>query len=176
MEKTRPKKQKADRSGDWRQFWGFFRKVKLSWLWILLSLVISVAYYYVVTKIPGSTAALYSGEFTTAAIMGLVINYAGTLVLSLAVFGVFQYFVFGRLVKKHTRRITGYEEERQFFLKFFDGKAFAIMAFMMTFGILLRTSGLGPERFIAVFYSGLGASLLLAGVLFGRNYVRALRT
>lgn len=47
--------------------------------------MISVAYYYVVTKIPGSTAALYSGEFTTAAIMGLVINYAGTLVLLLAV-------------------------------------------------------------------------------------------
>ena len=96
-------------------------------------------------------------------------------VLSLAVFGVFQYFIFGPLVKKHTRRITGYEEERQFFLKFFDGKSFAIMAFMMTFGILLRTTGLGPERFIAVFYSGLGASQLLAGLLFGCNYVRRLR-
>lgn len=96
-------------------------------------------------------------------------------VLSLAVFGAFQYFIFGRLVKKHTRRITGYEEERQFFLKFFDLKSFAIMAFMMTFGILLRTTGLGPERFIAVFYSGLGASLLLAGLLFGRNYVRQIR-
>lgn len=95
--------------------------------------------------------------------------------LSLVVFGVFQYFVFGPLVNKHTRRIRGYEEERQFFLKFFDAKAFAIMAFMMTGGILLRTSGLGPERFIAVFYSGLGASLLLAGLLFGRNYLRVLR-
>ena len=95
--------------------------------------------------------------------------------LSLVVFGVFQYFVFGPLVNKHTRRIRGYEEERQFFLKFFDGKSFAIMAFMMTFGILLRTTGLGPERFIAVFYSGLGASLLLAGLLFGRNYLRVLR-
>lgn len=96
-------------------------------------------------------------------------------VLSLAVFGAFQYFIFGRLVKKHTRRICGYEEEQQFFLKFFDAKAFAIMAVMMTGGILLRTSGLGPERFIAVFYSGLGASLLLAGLLFGRNYLRVLR-
>ena len=49
------------------------------------------------------------------------------------------------------------------------------MAVMMTGGIYLRVSGLGPERFIAVFYSGLGASLLLAGVLFGRNYWKALR-
>lgn len=46
------------------------------------------------------------------------------------------------------------------------------MAFMMGVGIALRASGTVPERFIAVFYSGLGASLLLAGILFGRNYGR----
>ena len=44
------------------------------------------------------------------------------------------------------------------------------MAVMMTGGIYLRVSGLGPEHFIAVFYSGLGAALLLAGILFGKNY------
>lgn len=99
---------------------------------------------------------------------------AFNIILSAAVFGIFQYFIFGRLVKKHTKRITDYEEEKHFFLKFFDLKSFIIMAFMMTSGIYLRTSGLGPERFIAVFYSGLGASLLLAGILFGRNYFKAL--
>lgn len=98
---------------------------------------------------------------------------AVNLLLSLIVFTVFQYFIFGRLVKKHTARITGYSEENQLFIKFFDVKAFIIMAVMMTGGIYLRVSGLGPERFIAVFYSGLGASLLLAGMLFGRNYYRA---
>lgn len=96
--------------------------------------------------------------------------------LSALVFAVFQWFVFGKLVKKHTARINAYLEERQFFLKFFDGKSFAIMAVMMTGGIGLRASGLAPERFIAVFYTGLGASLLLAGLLFGRNYVRAVLT
>lgn len=93
-------------------------------------------------------------------------------ILSILVFAVFQKFIFGKLVKKHTVRICGYTEERQFFLKFFDGKAFAIMAFMMSGGIGLRVSGIAPNRFIAVFYSGLGASLLLAGILFGRNYIR----
>ena len=44
---------------------------------------------------------------------------------------------------------------------------------MMTGGIGLRVSGLAPERFIAVFYTGLGAALLLAGLLFGRNYTKA---
>ncbi len=98
-----------------------------------------------------------------------MLNY----LLSLVVFAVFQAMVFGKLVKKHTARIRSYEEERHFFLKFFDKKSFAIMAFMMTFGILLRSSGIAPERFIAVFYSGLGASLMLAGILFGVNFGKA---
>ncbi len=93
--------------------------------------------------------------------------------LSAVVFAVFQVFIFGKLVKKHTERISGYEEERHFFLKFFDKKAFAIMAVMMSGGIGLRASGLAPEQFIAVFYTGLGASLLLAGLLFGCNWGKA---
>lgn len=93
------------------------------------------------------------------------------LLLSAVVFAVFQHFIFGRLVKKHSRRIAAYVDEKQFFWHFFDLKSSAIMAFMMTGGIWLRSSGLAPQRFIAVFYSGLGASLLLAGILFGRNYI-----
>lgn len=93
--------------------------------------------------------------------------------LSALVFAAFQWFVFGKLVKKHTARISAYSEERHFFWKFFDAKSFIIMAVMMTGGIALRASGLAPERFIAVFYTGLGASLFLASALFGRNYGRA---
>ena len=93
--------------------------------------------------------------------------------LSALVFSVFQIFVFDRLVKKHTGRIGAYTEERHFFLKFFDVRSFAIMAVMMTGGIGLRASRLAPERFIAVFYTGLGASLLLAGLLFGTNFIKA---
>lgn len=58
-------------------------------------------------------------------------------------------------------------------MKFFDGKSFAVMAFMMTGGHCPAGERPGTERFIAVFYTGLGAALLLAGVLFGRNYGRA---
>lgn len=89
--------------------------------------------------------------------------------LSALVFAVFQKFIFGRLVKKHTTRIHSYEEERHFFLKFF-----AIMAVMMSGGIGLRVSGLVPERLIAVFYTGLGASLLLAGLLFGGHFGKSM--
>lgn len=90
--------------------------------------------------------------------------------LSGIIFAIFQYFIFGRLVKKHTKRIKSYREDTQFFLKFFDVKSFLIMAFMISGGIYLRTSSLAPEIFIAVFYTGLGASLFLAGILFGKNY------
>ena len=98
----------------------------------------------------------------------------GNYLLSALVFAVFQVFIFGKLVKKHTARISAYREEHHFFLKFFDGRSFAIMAFMMTGGIALRSSGLAPEQFIAFFYTGLGASLLLAGLLFGRNFGKAI--
>lgn len=61
----------------------------------------------------------------------------GNYLLSALVFAVFQVFIFGKLVKKHTERISVYREEQYFFLKFFDGRTFAIMAFMMTGGIPL---------------------------------------
>ena len=98
----------------------------------------------------------------------------GNYLLSALIFAVFQVFIFGKLVKKHTARISAYREEQYFFLKFFDGRSFAIMAFMMTGGIALRSGGLTPEQFIAFFYTGLGASLLLAGLLFGRNFGKAI--
>lgn len=94
--------------------------------------------------------------------------------LSAVVFAVFQFFVFGRLVRKHTKRIIAYEEP-QWFIKFFDLRSFIIMAVMMTGGIWLRASGAAPEVFIAVFYSGLGAALLLAGILFGAHFLKYMK-
>ena len=81
---------------------------------------------------------------------------------------------FIRTNRQHTiaSRISAYEEELHFFLKFFDVKSF-IMAVMMTGGIWLQSSGVAPDRFIAFFYTGLGASLLLAGLLFACNFAKA---
>ena len=98
-----------------------------------------------------------------------IVNY----LLSAVVFTVFQIFIFGRLVNKHTARISAYEEELHFFLKFFDVKSFIRMAVMMTGGIWLRSSSVAPDWFISFFYTGLGASLLLAGLLFACNFAKA---
>ena len=39
-------------------------------------------------------------------------------------------------------------------------------------GIWLRSSGLVPNEFVAVFYTGLGCALSLAGVFFGIMFFR----
>ena len=81
-----------------------------------------------------------------------IVNY----LLSAVVFTVFQMSTFGRLVNKHTARISAYEEELHFFLKFFDVKSFIMMAVMMTGGIWLRSSSVAPDWFISFFYTGTG--------------------
>lgn len=94
------------------------------------------------------------------------------MLLSVIVFSIFWLLVFYKLTVKHTTRITAYEEERQFFLNFFDVKSFVIMAVMIIGGIAIRVFQLLPEGFIAVFYTGLGGALLLAGILFGINFLK----
>ncbi len=98
-------------------------------------------------------------------------GYVTTLneVLSVVVGLVFWFGTFYKLTKKHTQRITNYEEQHQYFWHFFDLKSFIIMAIMMTGGIALRVSGIAPSVFIAIFYTGLGSALALAGILFARN-------
>ena len=102
------------------------------------------------------------------------INYVTVvnLLLSLVVFLAFWIMVFSKLVKKHTLRISSYESEKQWFYLFFDLKSFIIMAIMMTMGIVIRYYALLPDVFIAVFYTGLGSALALAGILFMVNFMR----
>ena len=80
-----------------------------------------------------------------------IVNY----LLSAVVFTVFQIFIFGRLVNKHTARISAYEEELHFFLKFFDVKSFIIMAVMMTGGIwLIQRRGPGLVHLVFLLRTG----------------------
>lgn len=87
------------------------------------------------------------------------------ILLSLLVFCAFG-FMFAKMSIRHRKRIHGYEEEWKPVWHFFDLRFYCIMAVMMGGGIALRVSGLVPDVFIAVFYTGLGCALALAGVLF----------
>lgn len=93
------------------------------------------------------------------------------ILLSIVVFCVFG-FMFYRMSVRHTKRIRSYPQETRPVWNFFDLKSYLIMAFMMSGGIWLRNSGLVPEVFIAVFYTGLGCALGSAGILFWVNFIR----
>lgn len=77
------------------------------------------------------------------------------------------------MVQKHSKRIVAYGDELISCVKFFDGKGYAMMIFMMIFGVLLRQSGWIVPLYLGVFYTGLGASLMGAGFLFGYYYLKA---
>lgn len=79
-------------------------------------------------------------------------------------------FVFSRMfVKmlfKNVRRIRDIETEKRKLWDIMPVKSYLIMAFMITFGILLRRCPAVPAAFIASFYVGLGSALALAGVIY----------
>ena len=86
MELAKARNRETDPNNNrWRQFWQFLTHAKLSWGWILLTLAVTIAYYSAVSKLPGSTAGLFSGNFSNAAIMGVVINYSSLLGLKVLV-------------------------------------------------------------------------------------------
>lgn len=121
---------------------------------------------------------------TLAAVAGLLWILAGSMVLkigvgaqialegaalwwlpvSAAIGFIFYSKIFSPLQEKNRVRIGMMDEAAIRPWSFFDKKSYLIMAFMMTFGILLRKSALLPTLFFAVFYTGLGAALFAAGV------------
>ena len=78
----------------------------------------------------------------------------------------FNFFIFARIVKKHTERIKGYGDTKQSITKTFDLKTYIIIVFMIILGILLRRVFHVHEAFISFFYPGLGLALLIAGIKF----------
>ena len=90
---------------------------------------------------------------------------------AIVVFLLFFNLVFKRLFYKHTQRIER-KGDRNCPFSFFDAKGWIVMCFMILFGILARTCRWLPETFIAVFYTGLSAALIVTGVLFLRYRYR----
>lgn len=91
------------------------------------------------------------------------------IVLSALVFVAFM-MMFRKIVTKHTARILHMEDDLIPVWHFFDKKSYLLMLFMMGLGIALRSMRIAPDIFIAVFYTGLGSALTLAGIMFIRAY------
>ena len=90
---------------------------------------------------------------------------------AIVVFLLFFNLVFKRLFYKHTQRIER-KGDRNCPFSFFDAKGWIVMCFMILFGVLARACHWLPETFIAVFYTGLSAALIVTGVLFLRYWYR----
>ncbi len=86
--------------------------------------------------------------------------------LAVAVFLIFYFLIFSRLVVKHTVRIRQRPEQQLPFWNFFDTSSYIVMVIMMAGGMWLRLAHIIPNWMIAFFYSGLGIALFSCGVRF----------
>lgn len=86
------------------------------------------------------------------------------ILISIPVYLLFYYFVFKKIIVKHTRRIVSKPNPSHCLFSFFDWKSYIIMAFMITIGISVRKFELLPLKFIAEFYIGLGLALATSAI------------
>lgn len=123
---------------------------------------------------------------------GIVWSIAGTAVLSIGlpallenpdplwlslpvtavVFFLFFKLIFFRLFRKHTARIEAFPQQKICAFAFFDVKGYIIMACMITFGILLRSSNLLPQSVLGMLYTGIGGAMIGAAVNFIVSFVK----
>jgi len=81
------------------------------------------------------------------------------LVISVPIFLLFHYFVFHKIIIKHTTRIVSKPNPSYCLFSFFDWKSYLIMGFMIAMGLSVRKFMLVSREFIAVFYIGMGLAL-----------------
>ena len=75
---------------------------------------------------------------------------------------------FNIIAKKNIDRILEYPKEACVFA-FQEWKSYILIAFMMSMGIFMRTSGLIPKTILAPMYIGIGTALFLASFNYYRN-------
>ena len=81
---------------------------------------------------------------------------------------VIAYFGFGKIANKNIDRIFTYPKEVCVFA-FQEWRLYILIAFMMSMGIFLRTTGLIPKFILAPMYIGIGTALFLASFNYYRN-------
>lgn len=74
--------------------------------------------------------------------------------------------MFVNMLFKNVKRIREIEVEKRRIWHLMPVKSYVIMAFMITFGVLLRKCRIIPTSYIASFYVGLGAALMTAGAIY----------
>lgn len=93
-------------------------------------------------------------------------NFLLGLLGAIVIFLIFYIMIFSKYVNKHKNRILNDKREKMKIWEFFDKSSYILMISMMTFGMVLRFSGLLPNFFFEFFYTGLGFALSLSGISF----------
>ena len=93
-------------------------------------------------------------------------SYIFSILLATSVFSIFYFFIFSKLVEKHTIRISKDNRKKMFVMEFFDKKSYLIMAVMVLGGITIRKFSLLPAFDIGFFYVGIGLALFSCGMKF----------
>lgn len=98
-------------------------------------------------------------------------RYIFSVLLAASVFSVFYFFIFSKLVEKHTIRINNDNRKKMFVMEFFDKKSYLVMMVMVLGGITIRKLSLLPAFFIGFFYFGIGLALFSCGMKFVYKYM-----
>ena len=90
------------------------------------------------------------------------------LILLLALSGgiLFYLKLFSKISLKHTLRILGLKEDYPCVFSFFNFRSYILMAFMITMGITLRTTGWVPPVYLSFMYLMMSVPLLISSVRF----------
>jgi hypothetical protein len=88
------------------------------------------------------------------------------LLLALAGGVIFYLKLFSKLSLKHTLRILAMKEDYPCLFSFFNFRSYLLMAFMITMGITLRTTGWVPPDYLSLIYLMMSVPLLVSSVRF----------
>lgn len=116
------------------------------------------------------------------AIAGMVLGFRGCqfldqthlpLFLALGVTAGVAFFfgVFRRIASRYIQRIRNLPSERPCFFSLFSVRGYAIMAFMISFGILLRTTDVLPRNILGTLYVTIAVALVTSSFLFFRGSI-----
>ncbi len=78
----------------------------------------------------------------------------------------FYFLLFTRISRRHTLRIMNLKKEERNILAFFNVRGYLIMILMISFGILLRTSGIISPKYLSFLYLSMGLPLFLSAFRF----------
>jgi len=93
----------------------------------------------------------------------------GKLLIGIPAGSLFYFFMFRKIVKKHTQRILSMTGEYQKMYRFFNKRSYILMFSMTTLGITIRLLGIVPIQFLSVFYVIMGIPLIFSGSQFVVN-------